>query len=145
MGCQGCSRKHGGYYSGSDRQQPGPELLSHKWENCMTIDATTWGYSRKTELSGYLTSFDIVRELVSTVAFGGNILLNVGPTADGLILPVFEERLMQVGDYLEVNGEGIYSTVPHAEKQNATMPGGTEAYLTSGLRVNITSLLGGLI
>lgn len=129
---QGTSRTHGGYYSGSDRQQPGPELLSHKWENCMTVDGGSWGYARETELSDYLSAFDIIQELVSTVAYGGNILLNVGPTADGLILPIFEERLSQVGDFLEVNGEAIYSTVPNSMIQNATVTGGKEAYFTAG-------------
>lgn len=129
---QGSSKKHGGYYSGSDRQQPGPELLSHKWENCMTVDSGSWGYSRATELSDYLSAFDIIQELVSTVAYGGNLLLNVGPTADGLILPIFEERLSQVGDFLEVNGEAIYSTVPNSVLQNATVAGGKEAYFTAG-------------
>lgn len=126
--CAGCSRVHGGYYSGSDRQQPGPSLLGHKWENCMTVDGGSWGYTRQTPLSSYLSAGDIIRELISTVAFGGNLLLNVGPTADGIILPIFEERLSQVGDYLAVNGEAIYGTRAHDEKQNATVAGGVEAY-----------------
>merc|ERR1712070_232355 len=118
--------------SGSDRQQPGPELLGHKWENCMTIDSSSWGYSRASSLKDYLTALDIIQELVSTVAYGGNILLNVAPTADGRILAVFEERLLQVGGFLEVNGEAIYSTVPNAVRQNATVEGGQEAYFTAG-------------
>lgn len=109
---KGCSLRHGGYYSGGDRQQPGAQLLQHKWENCMTIDGSTWGYSRKSTLSSYLSATSILRELSSTVAFGGNLLLNVGPTVDGLILPIFEERLLQVGRFLEVNGQAIYGTKP---------------------------------
>jgi len=130
--CSGCSLKHGGYFTGSDRQQPDASLLSHKWENAMTVDSDSWGYSRATPLSGYLTAGDVVNELISTVAYGGNLLLNVGPTADGLILPIFEERLNQVGDYLEVNGEAIYHTIPHRTKQNATVHGGPLAYFTVG-------------
>lgn len=51
---------------------------------------------------------------------GGNMLMNVGPTKDGKIVPIFEERLRQLGDWLRVNGEGIYGTVPWTF-QNDTM------------------------
>ena len=47
-----------------------------------------------------------------TVSCGGNILLNVGPTKDGIIAPLYEERLTQMGEWLQVNGDAVYSSTP---------------------------------
>lgn len=51
---------------------------------------------------------------------GGNLLMNVGPTHDGRIIPIFEERLKQFGKWLDVNGESIYSSKPW-KHQNDTI------------------------
>ena len=39
-------------------------------------------------------------------------MLNIGPTADGIIIPIFEERLRELGAWLQVNGEAIYGSKP---------------------------------
>ncbi|XP_069463713.1 plasma alpha-L-fucosidase [Ambystoma mexicanum] len=105
------SCKHGGFYTCSDRYNPG-HLMPHKWENCMTIDRYSWGYRRNAQLSDYLTIEELVQTLVETVSCGGNLLMNIGPTHEGQIIPIFEERLRQMGDWLKVNGEAIYSSKP---------------------------------
>jgi len=113
-------RHFGGYFSGSDRQQAAPILLQHKWENAFTIDGGSWAYSRMSNLSQYLNLTTILYELVSTIAYGGNILINVGPTSDGRIATIFQERLLQMGSWLGVNGEAIYnSTIWRAQNDTA--------------------------
>lgn len=72
-------------------------LQKHKWENAMTIDKKSWGYRRNADLSQYLTTAELIKELVITVSCGGNLLMNVGPTKDGIIPPIYEERLRDIG------------------------------------------------
>ncbi|XP_072265115.1 plasma alpha-L-fucosidase [Pyxicephalus adspersus] len=117
-----CICKHGGFYTCSDRYNPG-HLLPHKWENCMTIDQRSWGYRRNALISEMLTIEELVQELVETVSCGGNLLMNIGPTHDGRIPVVFEERLRQMGKWLEVNGEAIYSTNPWRAQNDSVTPG----------------------
>ncbi|XP_048345325.1 plasma alpha-L-fucosidase isoform X2 [Sphaerodactylus townsendi] len=114
--------KHGGYYTCSDRYNPG-HLLPHKWENCMTIDKYSWGFRRNAELSDYLTIEELVKQLVETVSCGGNLLMNIGPTHDGYIPVIFQERLTQMGKWLSVNGEAIFSTIPWRAQNDSVTPG----------------------
>ncbi|XP_055954218.1 alpha-L-fucosidase-like isoform X1 [Argiope bruennichi] len=114
--------KHGGYYTCSDRYNP-KTLQAHKWENAMTLDKGSWGFRRNVELSDYLTIEELVTTLAETVSCGGNLLINVGPTHDGRIIPIFEERLRQFGNWMKINGEAIYGTTPWKAQNDTLTPG----------------------
>jgi len=116
----GDSCKHGGYYTCSDRYNPGV-LQNHKWENCLTIDSNSWGYNRNTDIEEYLTIQDLLFELVSTVACGGNVLINVGPSHDGKITPIFQERFLQLGQWLQTNGISIYESTPWRSQNDSAV------------------------
>ncbi|CAM4759519.1 unnamed protein product [Rotaria magnacalcarata] len=103
--------QHGDFYTCSDHYNPG-HLVTHKWENCFTIDKGSWGYVRTSSTNDYLTIEEILYQIITTVSTGGNVLINVGPTSYGKIAPIFEERLRQMGSWLKVNGEAIYSSIP---------------------------------
>ncbi|XP_052789089.1 alpha-L-fucosidase-like isoform X2 [Mya arenaria] len=115
------SCKHGGFLSCSDRYNPG-KLQKRKWENAFTIDMNSWGHRRDAVLSQLLTMEEIMAQLVSTISCGGNVLINVGPTKDGRIVPIFEERLRDLGAWLKLNGEAIYSTRPWTYQNDTVTP-----------------------
>ena len=77
------------------------------WETCMTLNRH-WGYYRGDEDFKPLET--VVRHLVDIASKGGNFLLNVGPTGEGVIPAVSVERLRDTGAWLARNGEAIYGT-----------------------------------
>jgi alpha-L-fucosidase len=77
------------------------------WETCMTMN-DTWGYNKKDH--NWKLIDVLIRQLVDCASMGGNYLLNVGPTADGVIPAASVERLNAVGAWMKVNGESIYGT-----------------------------------
>lgn len=117
----GIPGKHGDFYNYADRFNPG-KLLEHKWENAFTVDSKSWGYRRNMKLSEIFTMEQLLEQIVTTVSCGGNALLNVGPTKEGTIAPIFQERLISLGKWLSINGEAIYDTSPWMS-QNDTLSG----------------------
>jgi alpha-L-fucosidase len=72
----------------------------------------SFALNRKERLEAYMTPEALVRRFAAAVASGGGMILNVGPAADGRIPLLQQERLVQLGSWLEVNGEAIYGSRP---------------------------------
>jgi alpha-L-fucosidase len=79
------------------------------WETCMTMNGT-WGF--KKDDNNWKSTETLIRNLCDIASKGGNYLLNVGPTSEGLIPQPSLERLAEVGKWMKVNGEAIYGTGP---------------------------------
>ena len=96
----------GDYAEAGDNVIPS-EALQADWETPATIN-DTWGF--KSYDQNWKSPTDLIRKLVDIASKGGNYLLNVGPTADGIIPRPSIDRLHAMGDWLQVNGESIYGT-----------------------------------
>ena len=88
-----------------------PKITKNKWEANRGI-GFSYGYNRMETEKEYLKSEDIIKMLVDIVSKNGNLLLNVGPMPDGSIPDYQKKVLIELGEWLEINGESIYSTKP---------------------------------
>jgi alpha-L-fucosidase len=79
------------------------------WEENRGI-GHSYGYNRNEQINDYKTSHDLILMLIDIVSRGGNLLLDIGPTADGRIPVIMQQRLTDIGKWLDVNGEAIYGT-----------------------------------
>jgi len=77
------------------------------WETCMTLN-DTWGY--RSDDQNFKSVDTLIHNLCDIASKGGNYLLNVGPTSEGLIPEPEVERLKAVGAWMKVNGDAIYGT-----------------------------------
>ncbi|XP_059164216.1 alpha-L-fucosidase-like [Physella acuta] len=114
-----CICKHGGFLTCTDQYNPGT-LSKRKFENCLKLDFQSWGYRRDMKLSEVISIEKLLQTVVKTISCNGNILINIGPTKDGTIPVIFEERLRQLGTWLAVNGEAVYYSRPWGH-QNDTV------------------------
>jgi len=84
-------------------------IINTPWEKCLNLNQASWGYNPYQNL---MSLKDIITMLVNTVDRGGNMLLNVGPDAQGVIPETHIARLKEVGDWMQKYGESIYGTRP---------------------------------
>ncbi|TWU36036.1 Alpha-L-fucosidase [Novipirellula artificiosorum] len=138
---KGDRHKHGGYYT--TEYGAGLPNGEKPWEENRGM-AHSFGYSRTERFEDYNSTETLVLMLVDIVSRGGNFLLDIGPTADGRIPPLMEQRLAEIGDWLEVNGEAIYGTTPHA--QTCQWTDGEQPQLKTGnfrVKYDVTTFLKG--
>jgi len=79
------------------------------WQTDTSISIHSWGYVEHDE---YRSAKSLIHQLLDTVAKNGNLLLNVGPKADGTIPDEARAVLLQMGDWLKPNGEAIFGSRP---------------------------------
>jgi len=101
----------GGDYPGDhktfERHIPDRGPVDQAWEVCMPISGS-WGYKKID--TDFKSTKTLIRNLADIASKGGNYLLNVSPTGEGVILPQAQERLKEIGEWMRVNSDSIYGT-----------------------------------
>jgi alpha-L-fucosidase len=127
--------KHGGIYT--PEYQPDMDFEDHAWEESRGM-GHSYGYNRAEDAWDYNSAQSLVLHLIDKVSRGGNFLLDIGPDSHGNIPPIMQDRLLEIGKWLAVNGEAIYGTrrwrtpIQWSEGRRDWKPELTEGWKTGG-------------
>jgi len=107
---QECRNRHGGFATPEYESIPEGHLIAQgRFEECQGM-GKSFGYNRNETADNYRSTTELLHLLIDNVSRGGNLLLDIGPSADGRIPEIMEERLLEMGKWLKVNGEAIYAS-----------------------------------
>ncbi|QGY46960.1 alpha-L-fucosidase [Maribellus comscasis] len=97
-------------------------IQEDKWESCRGL-GYSFGYNQFEDDSHTLSSTELIHLLIDVVSKNGNLLINVGPKPDGTIPAIQLDRLKELGEWMKVNGEGVYDTKPWQVCSGETVSG----------------------
>ncbi len=122
-----------GDFGTPEQQVPATGLPGVDWESCITMN-NNWGYNSHDQ--NWKSPTEMIRILADIASKGGNLLLNIGPTSEGVFPQPSIERLREIGNWMRVNSEAIYGTHASPFKQlvwgrctQKSIAGGTRLYL----------------
>lgn len=122
----------------SDFTSPEYAKLDHisekKWEECRGL-GRSFGYNRAEGEAETIAPAELIALLVDIVSKNGNLLLDVGPEADGTIPPVQMDRLTKLGAWLKQNGDAIYGTKPWTRAEAKTEDGTEVRFTRKGTKL----------
>lgn len=101
------SKESAGDFGTPEQQVPATGLPGVDWESCITMN-DHWGYNKNDH--NWKSVKELLQMLADVASKGGNLLLNIGPTAEGVFPQASVERLKAIGKWMKVNGESIYGT-----------------------------------